>query len=88
MNFCETYISNSTRLGSVSLKDDRFNSDEDLSAWVVGVSGGVKYFLRPGVAITGAVGYDYVLGENFFGTTNDFADAAIDVKLGLRVYFN
>ena len=82
------FVGASTRIGSVNLKDDRFNADEDLTAWVVGLSAGVKYFLRPGVAITASAGYDYSFGDNFFGTVNDFADAAIDVKFGLRVYFD
>ena len=82
------FVGASTRVGTVDLKDDRFNADENLTSWVVGVSGGVKYFLRPHIAITGAVGFDYAFGDNFFGTVNDFADAAIDVNFGLRVYFD
>lgn len=82
------FVGASTRIGSAKSKDGRFNADEDVTAWVVGFNGGLKYFVRPGVAIAGSVGFDYAFGDNFFGTVDDFADAAIDVKIGLRVYFD
>jgi hypothetical protein len=56
--------------------------DEGGSSGTVGLDGGVKYFMRPNLAIYGSVGGDWVISGS--GSSNGFAK---QLNLGLKFYF-
>jgi len=58
------------------------NPDQGSSSGTVGLDGGVKYFMRPNLAIFTSIGGDWVISGS--GSSNGFAK---QVNLGLNFYF-
>jgi len=56
--------------------------DEGSNSGTVGLDGGVKYFMRPNLAIFGSVGGDWVISGS--GNSNGFAK---QLNVGLKFYF-
>ncbi len=79
----------SAEIGFVNFNDEGTagDFDEDATAFVLGVGFGLKYFIRPGIALTGSAGFEYAIGDSLFGAAGDAKDAAADINIGLRVYF-
>lgn len=56
--------------------------DQGSSSGTVGLDGGVKYFMRPNLAVFGSVGGDWVISGS--GNSNGFAK---QLNVGLKFYF-
>lgn len=70
--------------------EDSFNAsttlDADGTATVFAVQAGIKWFVRPYMAISTAIGFN-VSSDDIYAADNDLADNLTRFRIGLRYYF-
>lgn len=85
------YIGTSVGVASVSYDEGEFDSGTTLSrgddeATVFGVQAGVKWFVRPYMAISTSIAFN-VSSDDIYQADNELADNLTRFRLGLRYYF-
>lgn len=82
------YIGAALGVGSVSF-DDSFDAGSDLDdgdGWVFEVETGVKWFIRPYMAISTAINFQ-VATDDIFATDDNIEDNLSTFLIGMRFYF-
>lgn len=83
------FIGTSIGLATVDFSDLDFDTTlkpNDGSSTVAGVQAGVKWFVRPYMAISTSIGFD-VSSDDIYRVDNDFGDSLTRFRIGLRYYF-
>ena len=85
------YIGTSVGVADVSFDDGSFDSSSSLTpndetATVFGVQGGIKWFVRPYMAVSTSIAFN-VSTDDIYQADNDLADNLTRVRIGLRYYF-
>lgn len=84
------YVGAAIGLGSVSFDGDDFDTETDLNddeGAVFDIETGVKYFLRPYMAISAAINFQFAT-DDVFATDNSLDDNLTTLQIGMRFYFN
>lgn len=83
------YIGAAIGLGSVSFDDGSFDSSttlDDGDGAIFDMQLGVKWFMRPTIAITTAINFQLAT-EDIFATDNSLDDNLTTLQIGMRYYF-
>ncbi len=84
------YIGTSVGIASFDYDDGDFNADTTLdadgTATVFAVQGGIKWFVRPYMAISTSIGFN-VSSDDIYAADNDLANNLTRFRIGLRYYF-
>ncbi len=83
------YVGASIGLGSVSFDDGDFDSETDLNdgdGVVFDMTAGVKYFIRPYMAISTAINFQFA-SDDIFATDDSIEDNLTTLQIGMRFYF-
>ncbi len=83
------FVGASVGLAEVNFSNLDFDSTltpNDGSSTVFGLQGGIKWFLRPYMAISTSIGFD-VSSDDIYLADNAFKDSLTQFRIGLRYYF-
>lgn len=83
------YVGAAIGLGSVSFDDGDFDTDTDLNdddGAIFDIAVGVKYFVRPYMAISTAINFQFAT-EDIFATDDSIEDNLTTLQIGMRFYF-
>ena len=74
----------------MEIDDDVYNDVDDMDedAWIGRFGGGIKYFMRDGVALSLSLNYDYATDDIYASDDGDMDDYNWTALLGLRFYFD
>jgi len=83
------YVGAAIGLGSVSFDDGDFDSDTDLNdgdGAVFDIETGIKWFVRPYMAISTAINFQFAT-DDVFATDDSIEDNLTTLQIGMRFYF-
>jgi len=83
------YLGAAIGLGSVSFDDGDFDTETDLNddeGAVFDIEAGIKWFVRPYMAISTAINFQFAT-DDVFATDNSLDDNLTTLQVGMRFYF-
>lgn len=83
------YVGAAIGVASVSFNDNDFDSNTNLDdddGWVFDVEVGIKWFVRPYMAISTAIDFQFATND-IYATDDEIEDNLTSLQLGMRFYF-